>query len=73
MALSIMIAEVERLAVEVTELTHETKLEANRRALEERRRRLRLHGVSNHRANRPFSFLERELWPFHSPGCVFRL
>ena len=45
MALNIKNDEVERLAKEVSELAHESKTEAIRKALEERKLRLRLHLV----------------------------
>lgn len=55
---------MECLAAEVAELTHETKPDAIRRALEERKMRLRLHVVSSNKADRAFAFLEQEVWPF---------
>ena len=62
MALNIKNPEVERLAAEVAELTGESKTEAIRRALEERRARLRA-GVSDaSRDRRTLRFLEREVW-----------
>lgn len=64
MALNIKNEEVERLAKEVSELAHETKTEAIRKALEERKLRLRLHVVDTDRGERAFGFLEREVWPY---------
>jgi antitoxin VapB len=62
MPLNIKNAEVERLAAEVARLTGESKTEAIRRALDERRRRLR--GVSAEtRRRRVLGFLERKVWP----------
>ncbi len=64
MALNIKNEEVERLAKEVSEMAHETKTEAIRKALEERKLRLRLHVVDTDRGERAFGFLEREVWPY---------
>ena len=63
MALNIKNSEVERLAGEVAQLTGETKTEAVRRALEERKARLAFQVASGSRASRLRGFLERELWP----------
>ena len=63
MALNIKNAEVERLAAEVAELAGETKTEAIRKALEERRARLALHGIQEDGGKRIREFLEREVWP----------
>jgi antitoxin VapB len=60
MALNLKNAEVERLAAEVSRLTGESKTEAIRRALEERRRRLK--GIDRRRG-RVLSLLERRVWP----------
>ena len=61
---------VERLAAEVAELTGESKTEAIRKALEERRRRLR--GASIHeRRERLLRFLKSTVWsavPKHTLG-----
>jgi antitoxin VapB len=62
MALNIKNAEVERLATEVARLTGESKTEAIRRALDERRRRLTRVSTDNRRA-RVLRFLERKVWP----------
>jgi antitoxin VapB len=62
MALNIKNAEVENLAAEVSHITGETKTEAIRRALEERRQRLAFHVVHQNRAEELRSFLEREVW-----------
>ena len=61
MSLNIKSKEVARLAKEVASLAHETRTEAIRRALEERRQRL--IGAS---APVPslMSFLEKQIWPF---------
>lgn len=62
MALNIKNAHVEKLATEISELTGETKTEAIRRALEERRQRLSLQYARDHRGDELRSFLEREVW-----------
>ena len=62
MALNIKSPRVERLAAEVARLTGETKTEAIRRALEERRARLK--GPSRRdRRGRVLALLERTIWP----------
>jgi antitoxin VapB len=61
MPLNIKNAEVERLATEVARLTGESKTEAIRRALEERRRRLRSQSTEQRRA-RVLRFLEKSVW-----------
>jgi len=61
-ALNIKNEEVERLAREVAEVTGETKTEAIRRALAERRERLGA-GEGERPAARLRRFLEDELWP----------
>jgi len=62
MALNLKNADVERLAAEVARLTGESKTEAIRRALEERRRRLKGPGVKERRA-RVLRFLRDKVWP----------
>lgn len=62
MALNIKNAQVEDLAAEIAELTGETKTEAIRRALEERRQRLSFQLVRENRSDERRSFLEREVW-----------
>src|SRR5262245_39429194 len=54
--------EVERLAAEVARLTGESKTEAIRRALEERRARLKGTSSANRRA-KVLRFLRRSVWP----------
>lgn len=63
MALNIKNNEVERLVEEVANLTGESKTEAVRKALEERKARLVLHIAGDHPSARLKGFLERELWP----------
>jgi antitoxin VapB len=65
MPLNIKNPEVERLAAEVARLTGESKTEAIRRALDERRRRLK--GVSaGERRARVLRFLKTKVW-LHVP------
>lgn len=63
MALNIKNPEVERLAAEVAELAHETKTEAIRRALEDRKLRLQILPVRKTKRDL-HKFLERHVWPF---------
>ncbi len=62
MALNIKNAEVERLAAEVARLTGESKTEAIRRALDERKRRLKRTAPGDRR-DRVLSFLKKKVWP----------
>ena len=62
MALNIKNAEVERLAADVARLTGESKTEAIRRALDERRRRLKGQSVDQRRA-RVLRLLEKKVGP----------
>ena len=63
MALSLKNAEVERLAEEVAQLAGESKTEAVRRALAERRQRLVYRLGHADRGERLLRFLEQEVWP----------
>jgi antitoxin VapB len=63
MALNIKNAEAERLAAEVARMTGESKTEAIRRALAERRQRLAYRVSPDDREARALRFLEREVWP----------
>lgn len=63
MALNLKNAEVERLAEEVARLAGETKTEAIRRALAERRQRLVYRQETDRSPSRVRTFLEREVWP----------
>ena len=63
MALNIKNREVERLAADVARLAGESKTQAIRRALEERRGRLALRVVRKDRRADLLRFLEREVWP----------
>jgi len=62
MALNLKNADVERLAAEVARLTGESKTEAIRRALEERRRRLKAVAPAERR-RRILQFLRARVWP----------
>ncbi len=66
MSLNIKNKEVERLVGEVAQLTGESKTEAVRRSLEERRARLACEGAGSDRGERLRRFLETEVWP-HVP------
>lgn len=61
MALNLKNTEVERLAAEVARLTGESKTEAIRRALDERRHRL-THPSSDDRRERVLQFLKKKVW-----------
>ena len=61
MALNIKNQEVERLASEVSALTGESKTQAIRKALEERKARLELTGQD--KKERLQTFLETQVWP----------
>jgi antitoxin VapB len=63
--------EVERLAAEVARLTGESKTEAIRRALEERRQRLKGTSSTDRRA-RLLRFLRRTVWPSIPKGQLGR-
>ena len=69
MALNIKNPDVERLATEVAQLAHETKTEAIRRALEERKARLAVRGKSTpeERVRRMTEYMQREVWPHILP------
>ena len=62
MALNIKNPEVERLAGEVAALAGESKTQAIRRALEERKSRLRVRVVRRDRRAELRRFLESEVW-----------
>ena len=63
MALNIKNTVVERLAQEISEETGESKTQAIRRALEDRRSRLKIAGGEMNRAERIRRFLFGEVWP----------
>jgi antitoxin VapB len=68
MALTLKNPEVERLAEELARLTGETKTEAIRKALLERKERLAL--VQHPNKEDILEFLEREVWPKLPPGSL---
>lgn len=70
MSLTIKNADVERLADEVARLAHETKTEAIRRALLERRVGLQVR--VGKRGNLR-EYLERDIWPLIPPGELGRV
>ena len=63
MALNIKNPEVERLADQVSKMTGETKTEAIRKALIDRKGRLSVTAVQGDRRARLIRFLERDVWP----------
>jgi len=67
MALNIKNLETEQLAMEVAELSGDTKTGAVRQALRERRDRLRLGGAGVGPGEKPYrgmqQWLETEIWP----------
>lgn len=63
MALNIKNADVERLAAEVASLASETKTEAIRRSLLERKERLRARTGRPGRSKGLREYLERNVWP----------
>jgi antitoxin VapB len=69
MALNIKNPRVERLAVEVARMARETKTEAIRRALEDRKARLAIRACSQDRVRQLRDYLQKEVWP-HIPSAV---
>jgi antitoxin VapB len=63
MAISIKSPEVERLLNEVTDMTGETKTEAVRAALDERRRKLASGTGQRRRGAQFMRYLAEEVWP----------
>ena len=63
MALNIKNQRVEELATEIAEATGESKTEAIRKALEERKQRLSLSLLRSTKRSGLRRFLEREAWP----------
>jgi antitoxin VapB len=63
MPLNIKNQEVERLVAEVAAMTGESKTEAVRKALQERRAKLAFSEAGDNRAARLRRFLERDVWP----------
>jgi antitoxin VapB len=63
MALNIKNDDVEKLLEEVVSMTGESKTEAVRKALEERRRRLALSTMGSSNGDRLLAFFQDEIWP----------
>lgn len=72
MPLNIKNPEVERLVDEVAKVTGESKTEAVRKALEERRERLAFQVPPRDRRAEVLRFLEREVWPRVPPELLGR-
>ena len=72
MALSIKSLEVEKLVEELAQMTGESKTEAVRRALAERRDRLSLQHPRRERGSSFLRYLEEEVWPKAPPGQLGR-
>jgi antitoxin VapB len=70
MAMNIKDGETERLAAEVAALANETKTQAVRVALQERRVRLLLEAGRRRRTDRLRRFLDEEAWP-QMPADLF--
>jgi antitoxin VapB len=67
MALNIKNPEVEKLATEVAKLTGETKTQAIRLALEERKERLQRQETIAEKRKRIMDYLQNEVWPSIPP------
>lgn len=63
MALNIKNQEVEQVLEEVIRITGESKTEAVRKALEERRQRLEMRFIKPPTENSLLLFLQEEVWP----------
>ena len=72
MALNVKNPEVEALAAEVARLARETKTEAIRRALLERKARLQAATRQPRLKARVIDYLERSVWPNLAPGASGR-
>jgi antitoxin VapB len=73
MALNIKNPEVVQLTAEVARLAGETKTEAIRQALIERKVRLQAGGGRSNRKESLLQFLERDVWPNIPPGELGRV
>jgi antitoxin VapB len=73
MALNIKNIDVERLASEVANLAHETKTEAIRRALVERRARLQARAGKPGGRKSLREYLEQNVWPMMPAGELGRV
>ena len=72
MALNLKNEEVERLAAEVARLANETKTEAIRRSLLDRKQRLLTQGGPVSRRERLENFLRTRVWPEVPPNVIGR-
>ncbi len=72
MALSIKSPEVERLVEALAAMTGESKTEAVRRAVAERRDRLSLQHTRHERGGDFLRYLVEEVWPKAPPGQLGR-
>lgn len=72
MALNIKNSDVERLVDEVARIAGESKTEAVRKALEERRQRLAFQVAPRNRREEVMRYLEREVWPRIPPEILGR-
>jgi antitoxin VapB len=72
MSLNLKNAEVERLVEEVAAMTGETKTEAVRQALAERKERLSLFVVRRDRKEEILRFLQTEVWSRIPPELLGR-
>ena len=72
MALNIKNIDVERLAGEVASLAHETKTQAIKQALVERRTRLRARAGKPGGRTSLLKYLEQNVWPMMPPGELGR-
>ena len=72
MALNIKNVEVERLAAELAAITGESKTEAIKRALLERRERIGLGLARGNREKQVLEFLREEVWPLVPEGEMGR-
>jgi antitoxin VapB len=70
MALNIKNLEVERLADEVSRMANESKTEAIRRALEERKARLTVVHGNTRTKEALIEFFERTIWPNFPPEVL---
>lgn len=70
MSLNIKNADVERLIDDIVQFTGESKTEAVRKALDERRQRLALQAVMPRNEARLLAFLEDEIWPQVPPELL---
>ena len=72
-ALNIKNAEVQKLAGEVADLAHETKTEAIRRALAERRARLEARAGKPGGRKSLWEYMEQNVWPMMPEGELGRV